>query len=564
LRMFLLLFLSLSFSLKIDPKYSPTDYFDVQSGVRCTGDILGEQGATSMEDCEYNCWVVPGCTWATWDFGGQCSWGSNCVLSNYTTANVGTRKKENQLLNFYWAGGTIYRNILKTETTTLQNAITTCTNMANCTSFGFDSKTHLPTDNVFVSYLDYDQIIDADALVESWTYYKNATVTPFCDPIVDPTFAPNNQEIEITMTYGHCQSGSDIVATLYNSKRGVVSNTTLTNGSGNSKLKTTITTEVNTMWNLEIASEPGFKISVPIQIVGGVCPKDGAWDTQVAGKSTAMTCWEVSSNYTTGSASRECTADGWKDPDLHACSRGNWNELQVGYLNLEQKDMFYPDDDHKRMWPSFSYYSFYWPGDKIYGMQFGKFQGDCENNGFTDIPGSMVDTTYRRMILGWGGKMPDNTCNNWNQTFLISISELSGQQWINNWITVVHENGIYKSVTSDSEKLILNYSVEPYHEFQVLRVEMTDSTEDTCFWKLDELCHDTLGDEKNCLLCALEDNKSTLKEAECDQENNWEEVIGFWCKCTDINDCAGTPPQHPNFRWNNKNQRKIYGGERLN
>ena len=44
--------------LNQDPNYLPEQYFDVQVGVRCAGQIFGEQGATSMEDCEYNCWVV--------------------------------------------------------------------------------------------------------------------------------------------------------------------------------------------------------------------------------------------------------------------------------------------------------------------------------------------------------------------------------------------------------------------------------------------------------------------------------------------------------------------------
>lgn len=523
----------------------PYGYFTVQKEVGCGTADLGESGADGLKDCEYFCWMDPRCQWASYAYeNGQCGWGSlPCAMNSASNTDSGIRSKPNSEGGFFWTNGAMRNNVVMTKMMAYGDAYKWCLQALNCTTFSFSSDTHRPADNdtMLFYFLNGDQIIDPDGLSTSWAYYKNSTLVPYCDAKVSPLFAPAGVNGRVTISWTHCNSGSDIIVQLTSPTGSVVSSQNLS--IGNSMTFTTPAIgKADDIFTLSILSKPSLVMKFPIEFASHVCENDDVWKAQKAPGIASVDCWNINSTFATGTATRKCTQKGWASADMSPCSSGGWSATELSFL-VSNLATYYPDDEHKAQWPWFASFLFYWPGNKIYGLTQGKLTGDCKSGGTEDVPGNMAGTEWRRMQVWWEiGPPGEDSCKNYNITYLTSIMEderHGGATFVNNWFTLINTDGTFSVEYNETTRLRVKLDYLPWQELTIPRLVITDGVEDVCVKSLQTACGNLFGTKKECLECAFQNRASLAPE--CKQDHNEEDDVEFWCTCMDINDCGGVP-----------------------
>ena len=105
---------------------------------------------------------------------------------------------------------------------------------------------------------------------------------------------------------------------------------------------------------------------------------------------------------------------------------------------------------------------------------------------------------------------------------------------------VLENNAVTRQVGFKSDPSTLNAHVEAlsYHGATVLRTVWTVAHEDDCSAALINSCGSELQRSNNsCLTCAKE-HVLKLTAAHCLAENNWDDVVKYWCSCDTEGDCG--------------------------
>jgi len=203
----------------------------------------------------------------------------------------------------------------------------------------------------------------------------------------------------------------------------------------------------------------------------------------------------------------------------------------------------------------------YFPGDKIYGLSWNEDLAGCPYSaGRGDIPGNMAAPQFRRMKVGSfmsqrNASSSGAVCGAFSQSVHVSVQGDSGRGsppvYIDATLNVSRDAGGAVSVrvvspAGTAARLGLRAQVLPFRQYHgLLKLELWDTHEAACLVALEAMsCAPRSGAAHSCGVCALE-HLAILKAAGCTTENNWKDVVEFWCGCTggegNDNSCGGLP-----------------------
>ena len=280
--------------------------------------------------------------------------------------------------------------------------------------------------------------------------------------------------------------------------------------------------------------------SFPLLVVDLSCPSSGVWPASVAATNATLNCWDVDGDhFASGVAQRSCNPHGsWDAADLSACST-DWTQLELSMLAEAEAELSFVDHWLKKR--SVFNYLDYFPGNKIYGETYGDVVPNGCTNGLTYIAGNMLGPAYRRMQFGRMALNEECThLLNTNWSIGVDIGFQAGGRQVVNEQMVLENNAVTREVGFKSDPSTLNAHVEAlsYHGATVLRTVWTVAHEDDCATALNNSCGSELQRSNNsCLTCAKE-HVLKLTAAHCLAENNWDDVVKYWCSCDTEGDCG--------------------------
>ena len=207
----------------------------------------------------------------------------------------------------------------------------------------------------------------------------------------------------------------------------------------------------------------------------------------------------------------------------------------------------------------------YFPGDKIFGLSWNEDLAGCPDSaGSGDVPGNMAAPRFRRMKVGSFMSERDASggggavCGAFSRSVHISVQGDGGRGsppvYIDATLNVSRDTDgavslrVVSPAGGAAVRLGVRAQVLPFRQYNgLLKLELWDTHEAACLAALDAMsCAPRSGAAHSCGICALE-HLAILKAAGCTTENNWKDVVGFWCGCTaggeggGENSCGGLP-----------------------
>jgi len=440
------------------------------------------------------------------------------------------------------------RILMRAHEMDLATALAKCTELAQCNTLTFKSASPLSTQGASeVVFYSAAQLVDPNKFSTNWIYYKNSSQLPFCDLEVSQSFLSVHGNNSLHLSWEHC-AGQTLHAELSMPDGNAVASVALepsTRSSVSIDVPTISQSQVGQQWSLLLLSD---MLSTPLQsfelpIENASCGEESGWPSTLAGVVAKRDCWEVDvSQYATGSVQRECSQSGeWLAEDLTECSSGGWGSEQLAFLNdpsIDQLQLVERSDQ------SLFTFLIYFPGDKIYSWRFGSFSADtaCMLHQSVDVPGTMVNSSFRRMAVGELVAADLEDCGQWSIPLQLSLSTSAQESAYISDVASLHYDGASVAVDTDSQRFRVDLQMLPFHGIGVYRLTISDLHEDMCLENLNNVCADSLaGDSAQCTQCATL-HSSSLAKTFCQDDDNWEDVVNFWCICAQDNSCGGPSP----------------------
>eukprot|EP00811_Abedinium_folium_P009142 NODE_18449_length_893_cov_1.969974.p2 GENE.NODE_18449_length_893_cov_1.969974~~NODE_18449_length_893_cov_1.969974.p2 ORF type:complete len:249 (-),score=77.71 NODE_18449_length_893_cov_1.969974:78-824(-) len=183
----------------------------------------------------------------------------------------------------------------------------------------------------------------------------------------------------------------------------------------------------------------------------------------------------------------------------------------------------------------------YFPGNKIYGAdRWGNATVDGKQVSWflSDVPGNMVQTSYRRMQVGtycWQNDQAKPFPTDFSGSWLFTIGGSPDPKvYVSKRWNFQHMSGQW-SDSAEDDGIRVARTTEKYNGTTVQKIVVTDPTENACYQQTRNI--KACAEKSSCVACPVE----AALHSECRQDNNIIDVARYWCICSNESDCGGQP-----------------------